>query len=348
MVEEFEQQQAPTARTMGIVAPLLTPFDEDGEIDRSALAELIDLQLHAGVHGILALGTVGQGPVMRADQRRTAAEIIADRIGGRASLILHVGTADFQTTILLARHAEALHPAGLAVSAPYYYSDHTSFEVAAHFAGVAEAVEVPIYIYEAPRYTGVTVTPGTAARICKSIPGLAGIIAEEGSLDRVLQYLRAVPDTYAVVSGSIECLLPAVPYHLAGVSSVLASPFPDLCVRLWNLVEQGQFEEAFQHQRQLNEIVAVIERYAAIHGRGILGEVFRMRGVHVTKYPRWPTEEFEANMIVQLREEPDRLGAFTLSAGLFQEQLPTEPPPVQISPSDEEPAALGEEVDQSA
>ena len=73
MAEEFEQQQAPTARTMGIVAPLLTPFDEDGEIDRSALAELIDLQLHAGVHGILALGTVGQGPVMRADQRRTAA-----------------------------------------------------------------------------------------------------------------------------------------------------------------------------------------------------------------------------------------------------------------------------------
>src|SRR5437762_128993 len=286
---------------MGIVAPLLTPFDEDGEIDRSAIAEMIDLQIHAGVHGILALGPAGLGPAMRADQRRTAVEIIADRIGGRASLIVHVGTADLQTTIQLARHAEGLRPAGLAVSPPYYYSDHTPYEVAAHFAGVAESVQVPIYIYEAPRYSGLTITPGTAARIGNAIPGIVGIIAEEGSLDRVLQYLRAVPDSWAVISGSIECLLPVVPYGLSGICSVGASPFPDLCVGLWNLVEQSQYEEAFQRQLQLNEIVAIVDRYTANHGRGVLAEVFRMRGIHITKYPRWPTLELDEKVIDRLR-----------------------------------------------
>lgn len=312
-------------RPMGIVSPLLTPFDDDGEIDRSALAELIDLQLHAGVHGIVALGSAGQGPVMRADQRRTAAEMIADRIGGRVPLILHVGTADLQTTIQLARHAEGLRPVGLALSPPYYYSDHTPYEVAAHFAGVAESVAVPLYIYEAPRLSGLTVTPDTAVRIGNAIPAVAGIIAEDGSLDRVLQYLRSVPESWAIVSGSIECLLPAVPYGLAGISSVSASPFPDLCVELWNLVEQSQYQEAFARQHQLNEIVAVMDRYAATHGRGILREVFRMRGIQLARYPRWPTQELTEKVIDRLRDELDRLGAFTRSPELFQESLPTEP-----------------------
>jgi dihydrodipicolinate synthase/N-acetylneuraminate lyase len=136
---------------------------------------------------------------------------------------------------------------------------------------------------------------------------------------------------------------------LAGICSVWASPFPDLCVELWNLVEQSQYEEAFQRQLQINEIVAVIERYAAIHGRGTLAEVFRMRDIHIAKYPRWPTQELDEKVIGQLREELERLGAFAHSAALFQEPLPTEPPgPVLEGEIVEMTEAIGEEVDQTA
>lgn len=324
MTDAESESQSMLPHLAGILPPLVTPFDDEGEIDRSALAELIDLQLHAGVHGIVALGAAGQGPAMRADQRRTAAEMVADRIGGRVPLILHVGTADLQTTIQLARHAEGLRPDALALSPPYYYSDHTPFEVAAHFAGVAEAVSLPLYIYEAPRFSGLTVTPISAARIAKAIPAVVGLIAEDGSLDRVLQYLRAIPDSCTLLSGAIECLLPATPYGLAGVTSEPVSPFPELCVALWNSVVSQRYEEAFERQAQLNEIAAVMERYAATHGRGIYREVFRMRGINISRYPRWPTQELEEPLLERLREDLDSLGAFSLPA-------PTpEPKPLDI------------------
>lgn len=310
------EEAAPTPRgeygprPRGIVAPIPTPFDEDGEIDRSALAQLVDFYVRAKVHALFALGSVGQGPAMRADQRRTAAELIIDRVGGAVPVVLHVGTADLQTTLQIARHGAALRPAALAVSPPYYYGDHTPFEVSAHFAAVAEAVDMPIYVYDNPRYAGIAMSPAATFRLAKALPAISGIIAEHATLDTLLQHLRTLAPTFDVFAGSIECLLPTVPYGLAGVTSAACSAFPELSVALWESMSSHDYETAFPRQRQLNDLTAVLERHVLTSGRTVYRDTLRMRGLSIKRYPRWPSQDLEEEGRNRLYEELDALGAF--------------------------------------
>lgn len=325
----------------GILAPLPTPFDEDGEIDRAALGQLIDFYVERGVHALFAFGVAGQGPAMRADQRRTAAELIFERAAGRVPVILHVGTADVQTTLQIARHGDALGPAGLAISPPYYFSDHTPYEISAHYAAVAEAVEAPILIYDNPRYAGIGMSPAATARLARALPTMTGIILENPSLDLILQHLRALPPEFAIYSGAIECVLPTAPYGLAGAASAPASPFPDLCVRLWEAIQRRDFEQAFVQQRQLNELAATVERYAITTGRTVYRDVFRLRGIDIKRYPRWPSQDLEEEVLHRLHEEIDALGGFALPPAAV-----TEPPPADGSP--EVPAEPVEEPEEEA
>ncbi len=331
-------------RPSGVVAPIPTPFDEDGEIDRSALAQLVDFYLRAKVHAVFALGSVGQGPAMRADQRRTAAELIIDRVSGAVPVVLHVGTADLQTTLQIARHGAALRPAALAVSPPYYYGDHTPFEVSAHFAAVAEAVDTPIYIYDNPRYAGIAMSPAATFRLAKALPSIRGIIVEHATLDTLLQYLRTLPNTFEIFAGAIECLLPTAPYGLAGVTSGACGSFPELAVALWNSAANRQYEDAFERQRQLNELAAVLERYALTTGRTVYRDVLRMRGLAIKRYPRWPSQELEEEGRNRLYEELDGLGAFAGPRAPTPEPMPEAVPSQPAEPAEEMAPAPGSEI----
>lgn len=321
---EPEPEAARPVPPRGIMVPLPMPFDEEGEIDRSALAQLVDFYLRARVHALFAFGSVGQGPAMRADQRRTAAEQIMDRVGGEIPVVIHAGTADLQTTLQIARHAAALRPAGIAISPPYYYSDHTPYEISAHFAAVAEAVETPLYIYDNPRYAGIGMSPAASARLAKALPSITGLIAEHAGLDLLLQYLRTLPPTLAVFTGSIECLLPAVPYGLAGVVSGPTSPFPELCVSLWDAMVQARYDEASERQRRLNEIAALLERHAATTGRTVYRDMLRTRGVNIQRYPRWPSSELDEDVRRELDEKLEALGAFAADREMEPESLAIE------------------------
>ena len=321
------------SQPFGIMAPIPTPFDDEGEIDRTALAQLIDFYLRAKVHSLFALGSAGQGPAMRADQRRTAAELIMDRVGGAVPVVLQVGTADIQTTLQIARHGAALRPAALAVSPPYYYGDHTPFEIAAHFAAVVEAVDTPVFIYDNPRYAGIAMSPGATARLAKALPALRGIILEQGGLESVLQFIRSLPPEFKIFSGAVECLLPAQPYGLAGVTCGASSIFPELAVALWESTTDSEYHDAFFRQHQLNELSAILDRYAITTGRTVYRDVLRLRGLQIKRYPRWPSADLEDEVRTKLSEELDALGAFALPRARAAEPMPEGAP--AESPADD-------------
>jgi hypothetical protein len=116
----------------GILVPLITPFDADGELDVTALGRLTDFYAASGVQAIFALGPAGQGLVMTPDQRRRALETIIAASGRRVPVIAHVGTADAFSGRELARHAAQAGADAIAIVPPFYYSDHTEFEIVAH------------------------------------------------------------------------------------------------------------------------------------------------------------------------------------------------------------------------
>ena len=122
----------------GIVIPVITPFEHDGTADEPMLRKLVDFYVEAGVQGLFMLGSSGQGPAMSMAERKRTAEIAVDQNAGRAPLIVHVGTADTESTVELARHAAEHGVDGIGVIPPYYYSDHSEYELMAHFKAVAE------------------------------------------------------------------------------------------------------------------------------------------------------------------------------------------------------------------
>jgi len=288
-------------RFEGILMPMPTPFLEDGGVDERGLDAVIDFYLGAGVQGVFALGTHGQGMVMELDERRKAAEQIVRRVKGKASIVLHIGTANTYSSIDLARHGAGLGVDALAVVPPYYYP-HNDYEVFAHYQAIAKAVPgVPIFIYDNTETTHVHITAAKALKIQEMISPskLAGIKVSFLPFDALLDYVVKLPSSIGVFPGSIFSLFSGYSLGVRGAIHPPSSPFPELCVKMFLALKNNKLEEARKAHDALVPVLQVVSRYLPQHGRATFGEIMRLRGLPVRRFPRWDCVPFT----VQEREE---------------------------------------------
>jgi dihydrodipicolinate synthase/N-acetylneuraminate lyase len=299
----------PSTVCEGILLPLITPFDHQGELDEPVLRELIEFQVKSGVHGLFALGSAGQGPVMTIAQRKRAAAAAIDQVKGRIPVVIHVGCADTESTIELALHAKSLGTSAIAVVPPYYYSDHTDFEILEHFKAVDTALggEVPLYFYDNPLYTGIHLTPGMVERYSEAVPSFCGIKAAFVGVEELLDYIRRMPSEFGVFSGSVFNLAATVPLGLKGAVHPPTSFLPELCVALWDAIRNERWRETFELQRRLSDFVGVLGNFKS-KGRGVQAAIARMRGFPIQRYPRWKVEELSANDRKILEEALEKTG----------------------------------------
>ena len=279
-------------RFRGIFIPTLTTFDDDGEVDFDVLGEMLEFHIAAGVHGLFVLGSTGMGPVMTTEQRVATAEFVMERVRGRLPVIMHAGTADVQTTIRLAQHAQGLGVDGVAVVPPYYFTDHTAWEITAHYKAVAAAINgTPLFLYDNVKYSGWAFTPATAKALQQEVPSLCGMKASYYAQGPLLGYLEAMPKDFAVMSGNSIDLLPATPHGLSGAIPPLTSAIPEICAELWNALERKDYEEAIPLQKKADDFGRAIGRLGQRFGRSAHREAMRARGFKIKCYPRWPSEE---------------------------------------------------------
>jgi dihydrodipicolinate synthase/N-acetylneuraminate lyase len=293
---------ATETRFEGILMPMPTPFMEDGALDERGLDAVIDFYLGAGVQGVFALGTHGQGMVMELDERKRAAEQIVRRVKGKASIVLHIGTANTYSSIDLARHGAALGVDALAVVPPYYYP-HNDYEVFAHYQAIAKAVPgVPLFIYDNTETTHVHITAPKALKIQEMIAPaskLAGIKVSFLPFDALLDYVLKLPASVGVFPGSIFSLFSGYSLGVRGAIHPPSSPFPELCVKMFLALKNDKLEEARKAHDALVPVLQTVSRYLPQHGRGVFGEIMRLRGLPVRRFPRWECLPFTT----QEREE---------------------------------------------
>ncbi|HEY7218410.1 MAG TPA: dihydrodipicolinate synthase family protein [Candidatus Binatia bacterium] len=284
----------------GVLLPIITPFDEKVRVDEQVMRELVDFHVNKGVQGLFVLGSTGQGPAMTTEERKHAAAITLDQAKGRVPVIIHVGAADTGTTVELAEHAATHKADAVAIVPPYYYSDHTEYEIIVHYKAVHRAVPLSIYIYENPKYSGISIAPGLAVRIKEQVPALKGIKVAYGQ-GALLEYVRLLPDV-SVFTGNAD-LFGLVPFGVAGMINPPTSFVPELCVDLFAALERKDFSHAVEAQKRVDTAARIVAARLRKYGRVPLQEVFRMRGFAVKRFPKWETEQMPKDEIARLERE---------------------------------------------
>jgi dihydrodipicolinate synthase/N-acetylneuraminate lyase len=284
----------------GVLLPIITPFDEKVRIDEEIMRELVDFHIGAGVHGLFVLGSTGQGPAMSTEERKTTAAVAINQAKERVPVVIHVGTADTQSTVELAEHAAENKASAVAIVPPYYYSDHSEYEIVAHYKAVAKAVPLPIFIYENPKYSGISVPPGFAVRMKQQVPTLKGIKVAYGQ-GALLEYVRLLPDV-SVFTGNAD-LFGLVPFGLAGMINPPTSFVPELCVELFKALDGKDYPRAVEAQKRVDTAARLVAAQLRKYGRVPLREVFRMRGINVKRFPKWETEPMPKDEVVKLERE---------------------------------------------
>jgi dihydrodipicolinate synthase/N-acetylneuraminate lyase len=284
----------------GVLLPMITPFDEKVRIDEPMMRRLVDFHIGAGVQGLFVLGSTGQGPAMTIEERKQAAAIALDQAKSRVPVVIHIGTADAGSTVQLAEHAAAHKADAVAIVPPYYYSDHTEYEIIAHYKAVARAVPLPIFIYENPKYSGISIPPGLAVRMKDQVPALKGIKVAYGQ-GALLEYVRLLPDV-SVFTGNAD-LFGLVPFGLAGMINPPTSFVPELCVELFKALGGKDYERAVEAQKRVDTAARLVGTRLRKYGRVPLQEVFRMRGFAVKRFPKWETEQMPKEEVNKLERE---------------------------------------------
>jgi dihydrodipicolinate synthase/N-acetylneuraminate lyase len=272
----------------GIVMPMITPFLEDGEVDQRLGCEIADFLIGARVHALFLLGSFGQGPVMRLDQRTKYAETIVRHVRGRIPVIVHVGTADVYSTVDLGRHAMSIGCDAIAVVGPYYYSDHTEYEIIEHYREVADQVRMPMMIYNNPPYSGYDMSPSMMLKIREKAPQVFATKLSVDRLETALMYLSQLPKDFFVF-GLASSLMPGVIYGVKGTIVPPMLAFPELVVSLWDALERKDMGEAVRLQMQWNNLQRTLQRVRA-YGRVVERETLRLRGFNIKRFPRWKTK----------------------------------------------------------
>ena len=291
-----------TALPKGIIPPLTTPFTADGGVYEKGLRQLVDFQIGHGSHGLFVCGTYGSGPLMTVEERMKVLEVVGDQAGGRIALIAHVGTASTHESIELARHAEKTGADCVASIPPYYYH-HDERSVVEYFRSLVESVQLPVYVYNNPTASGVTITPGALKRLADV--GVAGMKDSAFSYIDFTHFVLAMEDrpAFRLIAGTEGIALPAWMAGAKGCVSGIANAFPELMIDLWNLFEAGNYLEAAKLQLKVNKARQILHVPSSTNAA--IYHVLHERGVDAG-YPRRPVLPVEeakgAAMVAAFRE----------------------------------------------
>jgi dihydrodipicolinate synthase/N-acetylneuraminate lyase len=257
----------------------------------------------------MVAGSYGQGPVMRTDQRVRVAEIAVSQVNGRVPVVVHIGAPDIQTVVDLGKHSEKTGANALLIVPPYYYTDHSEYEITQHYKAVAGAVSLPIYIYNNKRYAGIDVTPEYARRLVETVPSICGVKLAWGTAQETAGYVNALKGfDFGVFPGTATESIAAAEMGARGTFAPLASLFPELCVDLWNAAVNKEGKRALALQERAKRLNGVLSECVKKVGRTAFKEFYRIRGINMKVYPRWPAQQLTDKEREQLRAKVAEAG----------------------------------------
>jgi 4-hydroxy-tetrahydrodipicolinate synthase len=227
----------------GSIAPLVTPFTDDGQFDEAALVDLVHWHIENGTHGLSVTGTTGEPSSLSLEEREYIMEVAARAIGGRVPFVPGTGTNNLPETLRLTRVAQRLGADAALIIVPYY-NRPTQEGLYRYFSAIASEVDIPIIIYNIPGRTAVNLEPETMARLRASCRNIVGVKEANRDLDQVSKVLSRCGRDFLVYSGIESLCLPMLALGGSGHVSATANVFPREVADLFNHFAQGRYSQA--------------------------------------------------------------------------------------------------------
>jgi len=231
----------------GSFTALITPFDGE-EVDYDAFRRLVELQIGAGTHGLVPVGTTGESPTLSHDEHQRVVEVCIEAAKGRVPVIAGAGSNSTKEAIELARHADTAGASAVLVVTPYY-NKPTQEGLYQHFKAINDAIGIPILIYNIPGRSVVDMSVATMARLA-ALPNIAGVKDATASPVRLSQQRLAIGEGFNQLSGEDATALAFMAHGGHGCISVTSNVAPALCAEFQNACLEGNFRRALElHDR---------------------------------------------------------------------------------------------------
>src|SRR3989441_10068202 len=233
----------------GTFTALVTPF-RNGGIDDSAFEKLIETQIAAGITGIVAIGTTGESPTLSYEERGELIRLSVATANKRCLVLAGTGSNATQHAIADTKLAEKLGVDGALLVAPYY-NKPSQEGLFRHFKAIADSTSLPIMLYNIPGRCSVDILPETVAHLAKECRNIVSIKEASGSVERVGDLRRRLPESFTILSGDDSLTLPFMSVGAGGVVSVASNLFPAEVCALVHAYQSGDVKSAVKLHRKL-------------------------------------------------------------------------------------------------
>ncbi len=265
----------------GVGTALVTPFRADETLDVATLRRLVRRQLDEGIDFLVPCGTTGETPTLGESEQEIIVALTLEEAAGRVPVVAGAGSNDTRTALARARRVQRLGAQAVLCVGPYY-NKPTSEGYVRHFGAIADALTIPVVVYNVPGRTGGNIDAPTLLRLAEH-PNIAGLKEASGNLAQIMDVLRDRPAGFALLCGDDALTLPILALGGEGVISVVSNQAPGPMRALCAAALAGRFDEARAlHNRllrlmQLNFVESnPIPVKASLALMGLCEEVFRL------------------------------------------------------------------------
>lgn len=220
----------------GAGVAIVTPFHEDGTVDYEKFGEVIEYQVENGTDAIIVCGTTGESSTLTHEEHLDVIRYCVEKVNHRIPVVAGTGSNCTQTAVYLSQEAEKMGVDGLLLVTPYY-NKATQNGLYQHYKTVADAVKVPIILYNVPSRTGTTLQPETIVRLCKEVENIVGVKDATGNISQTAHLMSIADGCVDLYSGEDAIIVPMLSLGGKGVISVLSNVAPrqthEICSRFF-------------------------------------------------------------------------------------------------------------------
>ena len=286
----------------GILAAILTPMIDDEAVNHAELRRQVNRLIGAGVHGLMVLGTNGEFYALSLDEKIAVLSTVIDECDGRVPVFAGTGCVTTAETVRLSRTAAEIGADAVSLVTPYFAAVSQD-ELYEHYRAVADAVSIPVVLYNIPKRTGTPIDPATVERL-SSLDRIVGVKDSSGDFETTLAYIERTPDEFQVFAGADSLILATLLAGGAGAVSGLANVIPEIMVRIYDRWKSGDLDGA----RAAQESVRPLRRCLELgNPNSIVKRAVNLIG-HPVGPARMPVYGLPSSVDGRLTEALERLG----------------------------------------